>query len=502
MSLRIDPFRRFAWFALLLIGTVPLPGEEFTVLVYNVENLFDVDGVALYGDYDPDSGSDYGPEHLLNKLEAVRVTLAAIGEGAGPEVVLFQEFELDRTPFDTPSADDFLERNEGRSVEAVLRQDRTASNLPVELLLLKYLENHGLRGYHIAQPDPAKMESHAPHKNVIFSRFPVKEIRQRPMLRARDLLVAVLDVAGHELIVLNNHWKSGASNPETEPIRVQNARVVRAEVDAILFENPEADLIIGGDLNAYYNHEVAFPDLEETAVNDVLRANGFESRMIRHGSRNLYNLWFELAPDRRGSEVYQGKWGTLMQLILTPGLYDRRGIQYVDNSFDRLVLPGQNVGTRWNRPIAWSNVGGGAGFSDHLPIYARFRVVEGEGEPGWMELENPTDEELDAYRPSVPYSRMDRRAVPPVDVLGDLADTERVQRIGEVFLVDSTVTSVNPLRIKTGNLVLQVYCPIREIRSRLDQLEPGDRLRTYADLDEWRGDLQVVIRDDSWLFEP
>jgi endonuclease/exonuclease/phosphatase family metal-dependent hydrolase len=470
---------------------LPLAAREFTVLVYNVENLFDVDGVALY--------SDYGPEHLLNKLEAIRTTLAAVGDGTGPEVILFQEFELDRTPYDTPAAAEFLERNRGRSVEQVLRQDRTATNLPVELLLLKYLEDNGLTDYHIAQPDPAKMESHSPHKNVVFSRFPVKEVRQRPMLRARDLLVAVLDVDGHELVVLNNHWKSGASNPETEPIRVQNARVVRAEVEAILFENPQADLLIGGDLNSYYNHEAAFPDLEETAVNDVLRANGFESRMVVDGSRNLYNLWFELDPDERGSEVYQGKWGTLMQLIVAPGLYDRRGIQYVDNSFGRLMLPDLNVETRWSRPIAWSNLGGGAGFSDHLPIYARFRVVGGPGEDGWMALDDPTDEELDAYRLEVPFARMDRRAVPPVDILADMTDAQRVQLIGDLFVVDSTVVSVRPLMIQTGDLRLQVYSPIRDIRTKLDQLRPGDRLHAFADLDEWRGKLQVVVRDDAWL---
>jgi hypothetical protein len=484
-----------------LISALSLQGREFTVLVYNVENLFDVDGVALYSDYDPDSGSEYGPEHVLNKLESIRLTLAEFGGGKGPEVILFQEFELDRTPFDTPTAAAFLERNRGQTLSQVLRRDRTATNLPVELLLLKYLEDNGLTGYHIAQPDPAKMESHAPHKNVVFSRFPVKEVRQRPKLRARDLLVAVLDVDGHDLIVLNNHWKSGASNPDTEPIRVQNARVVRAEIEAILYENPKADVIIGGDFNAYYNHASAFPDLEETAVNDVLRANGFESRMTEDGSRNLYNLWFELDPEERGSEVYRGMWGTLMQLVLAPGLYDRAGVQYVDNSFGRLMLPGQNVETRWSRPIAWSNLGGGAGFSDHLPIFARFRVIDGPGEPGWMELENPTDEELNAYRPAVPFARMDRRAVPPLVRLADMSDSERVRQIGELFTVNAVVTSIRPLMIKVGDWALQVYSPNREVRNQLDQLRPGDPLNAFADLDEWRGKLQVVIRDPLWLHE-
>jgi hypothetical protein len=53
--------------------------------------------------------------------------------------------------------------------------------------------------------------------------------------------------------------------------------------------------------------------------------------------------------------------------------------------------------------------------------------------------------------------------------------------------------------IQAGDLRLQVYSPNREIRDQLDQLRPGDRLHAFADLDEWRGNLQVVVRDPSWL---
>ena len=487
-------------FALLLMAGQSIRAGEFTVLVYNVENLFDLDRVALYGDYEQAGPGTYGPETLLKKLDGIRRTLAAFNDGHGPEVILFQEFELDRTPYDTPAAADFLRSTEGRTLETVLREDRAAFNLPSELLLLKYLYDHGMTGYHIAQPDPARMESHPPHKNVIFSRFPVSFVRQRPMLHARDLLVAGLDVDGHELILLNNHWKSGASDPGTEPIRVQNARVVRAELEAILFDNPQADVIIAGDLNCYYNQKAVFSELDEAAVNDVLLAEGRESAMTGDYSKALYNLWFELPGDRRGSEVYRGYWGTLMQMILTTGLYDNAGIQYVDNSFDRLVLPGFNVETRWGRPLSWTNYGGGAGVSDHLPVYARFRTVEQPQESGWMELDNPSNEALGDNRPSVPFARMDRRAVRGAEVLAPMDPAARAGLIGELFRIDTVITAVRPVRIRMGDALLQVYSPDRDIRKRLDDLQPGDRINAFADLDAWRGELQLVIRDPSWIF--
>lgn len=488
---------------LLLFSFPSLPAREFTVLVYNVENLFDLDGVALYSQYEQAPAGDYGIEPLLNKLEGIHRVLAAVNDGAGPEVVLFQEFELDRTPWRTPGAREFLEETRGKSLEELLDNPRSGVHrLPAELLLLKYLEDRGMGGYHVAQPDPFRMEDHLPHKNVVFSRFPVNFVRQRSKLDARDLVVAGLDIEGHELIVLNNHWKSGASNAETETVRVQNARVVRAELEAILHRDPRADVIIAGDFNTYYNQKAVFPDLPETAVNDVLRANGFESRMVEPGSANLYNLWFELPLEERGSETWRGSWGTLMQMVLTPGLYDGRGIQYVDNSFDRLILPGENVDTRWGRPRSWSNFGGGSGFSDHLPIMARFRVIPGRGSGEAMKLVNPTNEDLPAYREPVRYQRLDRRAIPPIGRLAELSPSEQGALMGELFRIDGRLDAVSPPAIRVGDLELEIYSPVSEIRDALRELQPGDPVSFIGDLGDWRGRLQVVVRDPSWLYEP
>jgi hypothetical protein len=480
---------------LLLAG--PLSAREFTVMVYNVENLFDVDGVALYGDYRQCDEGDYGVEPLLNKLEGIRISLAALNDGAGPEIILFQEFELDRTPFDTPSAADFLRETEGQDLAMVLEKDR---NLPSELLLLKYLGDHGMGPYYIAQPDPFKSEGHPAHKNVVFSKFPINFVRQRDSLDARDLLIVGIDVDGKELIVLNNHWKSGASDGRTEPVRVQNARVVKAELEAILYRDPAADVIIAGDLNSYYNHSAAFPDLPVTGVNDVLGANGYEVQMVQPDSSNLYNLWFEKEPAERGSEVWRGSWGTLMQMVITPGLYDARGIQYVDNSFDRLVISGVNVDSRWGRPISWTNYGGGAGFSDHLPIYARFRSLPDGGMEGFITLINPTDEAFSSARPTVNFERMNRMAVPSLDSLADLSPAERANQVGELFHIETKLEATGPARIRVGELDLEVYSPIRELRDQINAMKPGDTLRAFADLDVFRGRLQVVIQDPSWLF--
>jgi len=493
-----------AWLCWVLLAAWSVLGaREFTVVVYNVENLFDLDGVALYSQYEQDCCGPYGLEPLMRKLEAIRCTLAKFNDGEGPEIVLFQELELDRTPYGTLDTGAFLRDTRGRPLREILEQERWGRNLPAELLLLKYLEDHGMGGYHIAAPDPARMETHPPHQNVVFSRFPISHVRQRPKHEARDLLEVGIDVDGHAFIVLNNHWKSGASNPDTEPVRVQNARVVRARLDALLLQNPRADILIAGDLNSHYNQRAVLPDLKETGVNCVLGAHGFESRMTGGGDHaGLYNLWFELPPEERGSEVWRGRWGTLMQMLVTPGLYDRRGIQYVDNSFGRLMVPGFNVDTRWQRPVAWSNYGGGGGVSDHLPIYARFRVIPGAGGEGWKELDNPTNEALTPHQPVVPFERMDRRAVPPLQRLAGMSPRERVGQMGEVFAISGPLHAAGPARVKAGDLTLEIFSPVPSVREALNALQPGDELRAFADLEDWRGRLQLVIRHASWLHHP
>lgn len=491
--------KRFNWLLLLCVTAITLRAGEFTVVTYNVENLFDLDGVAEFSEYRQKPDGHYGLQQLMKKLENIHDTLSAFNDGAGPEIILFQELELDRTPFETPETAEFLESTKGQTIQELLERNSWARNLPSDLILLKYLEDNGMEGYHIARPDPMKMEYHPAHQNVTFSRFPISYVRQRPMLDARDMLITGVDVDGHELVLLNNHWKSGASDPRTEPVRVQNAMVVRAEVEAILFRNPEADVILGGDFNCYYNHGPACPDMPKTGMTDVLEPHGFEEKMTGEDASGLYNLWFELPEKERGSEVWRGQWGTLMQMILTPGLYDNKGVQYVDNSFNRLVLPGKNVEDRWGTPISWTNWGTGAGYSDHLPVYARFRTAHNKDGSGWIELSKPSREKLSAYRPRVNYSKMNRKAVPGIETIVSLEDSEKSDKIATLFRIDQKIEKTKPVRIRVGDDLLEVYSPVSDIREELNEMQPGDRLNTFATLGDWRGNLQVVIQDPSWL---
>ena len=55
------PTRHLAALFALIVSILPARGSGFSIVTYNVENLFDLDGTASYEDY---SSGKYTPRHL------------------------------------------------------------------------------------------------------------------------------------------------------------------------------------------------------------------------------------------------------------------------------------------------------------------------------------------------------------------------------------------------------------------------------------------------------
>ena len=183
-------------------------------------------------------------------------------------------------------------------------------------------------------------------------------------------LEAQLEVDGALLYVFDNYWKGDALGEKAEDQRIAAAKILRERVDEIFSVNPNADIIMAGDFNSFYNQgaRMHFP---KTGL-DVLGSQGNEWAL--RGTADFYNLWYELPSNSRGSEIYHNVWGTFMQMMLSRGLYDFHGMQYVDNSFGVGEFSDLNT-TEDGQPWRWSFKGFGSGFSVHFPIYARFITV-------------------------------------------------------------------------------------------------------------------------------
>lgn len=483
--------------------------RSFSLVTYNVENLFDADGVAVYDDYGPGT---YTPAHLAVKVANIASVLARLEGGAGPDIVVLNEVEVDQTPKSTiRDLRAWLDKHSGRSIKELLKQEPLPPELagvPATAWLMKAIEDADLKGYQVATSDErtGTYEDGRPMaiQNVVLSRFPITSVRSHKTPSARAIVEVTLDIDGHPLTVFANHWKSGASSPEFEAIRRENAATLRRRLDEIFAADSAADVILAGDFNSHYNQNRRYRDMGRTAINDVLGSQGNELALTG-GRRDLYNLWFELPSDQRGSDIFKNEWGTLMNIIVSRGLYDQSGIQYEDNSFAVVKIPGLNSDV-FGRPIRWSRGKTPSGFSDHYPLHARFRTIEDGAPSKWMALKKPSSTESGPGEP-LPVN------ISPVDLFANAVQVNELPEgtnlrdggfNGRVFLIDSRVTIGKSGRIHVRVLGEDyvLFTHNKALRSRLGaRAREKGRLKFYGELGSFKNTWEFVLHGKEWLPE-
>ena len=487
---------------------IPALAEDrtFAVVAYNVENLHDVDGRAAYEDYQPDK---YTPAHLAVKVGNIAKVLARVDKGLGPAIAAFNEIELDQTPESTvKDYDQWLASVAGKTVPELLGQEPLPAGLaglPAEAWLLKACADAGLTGYHVAttseRPGTHEDGRSVAVRNLLFSRFPIKDVKTHHTPNARAILEVTLDAGGSPLTVFVNHWKSGAGDLETEAMRRENAQTLRTRIDELLRADPNADFIIAGDLNSHYNQKQRYRRLRNTGINDVLGSQGNELA-LRGKDRDLYNLWFELPSDQRGSDIFKEEWGTLMHIIVSRGLYDLNGVQYIDGSFAVLKFPGLNANAL-GLPNRWSRGKLPGGFSDHFPLYARFRVVGDGPKDKWIALNHPSET---AEGPGTPV----RVETSPVDLFASAlkpADLPKETDIrdgtynGRIFYIEAParVNEKGYVSVTVNDLDYDVFSHNKELRDQIRRNAKDGRLRFYGELGQYKGNWQFVLQGKEWL---
>ncbi len=323
--------------AIYVDSTAPIFDDTvFQIMSYNVENLFDtVYSGTEYRDYSPGT-SNYSSKFFWIKVHHVEKVI----KDAGADIVGLQEVES------------------AISVHAIQES----------------LRDEGFR-YYVVADRPQRTAVNV----ALISKYPIIFARGYYTIeRVRNLLLAGVLIHGDTLYVLVNHWKS-KSGPES--MRIEIAKVVRAVVDSILARDPDADIVLVGDFNTHMDETQsdvvtgdAFNPKVVVGLIDILKTTGDRSLLSKG---YLYNLWYELPEDERGSHFFAGKWGTLDHIIVSAGLFDGKGISYVSGSF-RVFKPSYLL-TPSGTPYRWQVNRGpdytehlGKGFSDHLPIMATF----------------------------------------------------------------------------------------------------------------------------------
>jgi len=324
---------KYLWVWLLPLFLVARP---FRVATYNVENLFDArfDGTE-YERYIP---GKHGWNARMYKLKLRRA--AEVLCDADADIVALQEIENARVLTDLQRV---LEQTGCAYRYGVITRKR---NTPVQVALL--------------------------------SRFPVlqsREIRVSYAPKVRPILEVLIDTPKEPLRIFVNHWKSKAREG-WESKRIAYAKALMKRLQTLDWRKP---FVVLGDFNSDYN---AYETLEtrnddtqgRTGINSVLPTMRgalpvSEADMRQRGVRLLYDTWYELPLSKRWSQKYYGKRGTPDHILLSPALFDGKGIDYVNQSFR--VFKTEYLFTPKGYINRWEIRGGkhtARGYSDHLPL--------------------------------------------------------------------------------------------------------------------------------------
>src|SRR5690554_6142995 len=493
---------------LLIVVSGAVHGQstsEYTFVTYNVENLFDADEFAIYDDYKPSDKQgnvQYTNIHILNKVKNAVHLLKQYNDGKGPDIIAMVEMESDYTPTKGKprwsNESEFLAQYANTTLEKMLGEefDKIIADLPSELLLLKGMIDGGMWDYEIAVGSSPKNDKGLPttvQKNVIYSRLPIVKEKTiaHPLQQARSILETWIKVNGAELAVFTNHWKSGAGSDKMEVIRLQNAKVLRDRLDELLAENPNVDFVLAGDFNSDYNQKARY-DFPTTAVNDVLKSVGDEQSVANAETNAAYNLWYEYPIEKRGSDTYRGYWGTLMQIMISPGMYDGEGVSYVDNSFERGDF-GFNTYSTSGEPRRWSSTFSGSGYSDHLPVSMKFKLSTGKE----VELVNPSKNDDDQWE-AIPINY-----TIPIDFYSATEFTSADPTVNpdffdEYFYLTATVTS--NYKFVVNGTTYDVYTPSFRLNSVLKEIAGTDKeINFYGRFSQFRGNWQFVVEAPNFI---
>ncbi len=333
----------FSCIILLLCSTTFLEAGTFKVASYNVENLFDLtkDGTE-YTEYIPNTG--YGWNREIFELKVANI--AEVIKDLQADIVALQEVE---------------------SRNSLIALKNKLKDFGVDY---PYFEIADSKGTTV--------------KCAVLSKFPIVEKEEIQISDgfARSILRVTLDIDGNLLILFINHWKS-KRGPESR--RITYAKSLKKEIDKL---KDNSDFILIGDFNSNYNEYETFRNSSRlnntagiTGINHILKTVK-DSSMVHEtvlteqtSNEYLYNLWLELNRTRRWSYNFFGDKNSLDNIILSRGLYDNKGISYVDNSFDKFdpdYLFKKNALYRWQRAKSGRGKHLGEGYSDHLPIVAVF----------------------------------------------------------------------------------------------------------------------------------
>ena len=228
--------------------------SDFMVMFYNVENLFDIVDNPETSDeeFTPGSEKKWDEEKYEKKLKDISDVIKAVGKKELPEIVGLCEVENQKVLQDLVDT---------RS----LRRG-----------------NYGI--IHYDSPDSRGIDCAFLYRT---EKFTVSNSRSVPVIFPFDSSLTTRDILyvegttneGETLHFFINHWSSRAEGErESQPKRMFCAVTLRKEVDAIMNRDPEARILIMGDLNDEPSNRSVF---EMLLANYLTQTSSMQHQLVK-----------------------------------------------------------------------------------------------------------------------------------------------------------------------------------------------------------------------------
>lgn len=231
-----------------------------------------------------------------------------------------------------------------------------------DLVQRPMIANLGLKVVHGDSPDRRGIDVGALYNPNIFQLIDYKlyrypKLEQNPNFTTRDQLRVTGLVAGEKIHVIVMHWPSRYGGKESDYLRTTAAELTLQIMNDLYQEDPEAKIIIMGDLN---------DDPSDISVIEVLQAKENRNDVPRHG---IYNPGIAMHRKGLGTLVYQNKWNFFDQIMVNSNLLEGEGLRYWKMeilSRDFLI---KQEGKRKGWPFrAFEENSFIEGYSDHFPV--------------------------------------------------------------------------------------------------------------------------------------
>ena len=312
-----------------------------TIAFYNLENLFDTinDPKTLDDEYTPEGKDHWTSKKYHIKLQHLAKVIADIGRKethVPPVIVGVAEVE-----------------------NAQVMKDLIATG---------DLKGKGYKIIHYDSPDRRGIDVGLIYQKDVFQpinseKYPlyIYDDETHKRIYTRDQLV-VTGVLDDELIsIIVDHWPSRrGGEARSLPKRIKAAQLTKHIMDSLLQENPNAKIIIMGDLN---------DDPSSPSVKKVLNAKA-DKNAVTKGT--VYNAMEPFFNKGIGTLAYRDSWNLFDQIMLSPALIrapDDKFHFWKAGIYSREFM--KNRTGRYKGYPKRTLVGGQflGGYSDHFPTY-------------------------------------------------------------------------------------------------------------------------------------